>query len=154
MPDYIRELRKLVGNRPIILCGAAVIFVDDKDRVLLHHRTDNNMWGIPGGAMELGERLEETARREAYEEVGLTCHTLKLFDVYSGPELYYRYPDGNEVYNVSAVYICRDFSGEVKVDQAEGKAANFFSIIDIPSEISPPVRVVIDDFCRRYQRSD
>ncbi|MBC7083782.1 MAG: NUDIX domain-containing protein [Firmicutes bacterium] len=31
---------------------------------MLLRRKDNGCWGLPGGAMELGESLEETARRE------------------------------------------------------------------------------------------
>jgi len=153
MSNYIHELRKLVGPRPLLLCGANAILVDGHGRVLLHHRTDNDTWSLPGGATELGERLEETAVREVREEVGLTCHKLTLFGVYSGPELYYRYPHGDEVYNVTISYLCRDFSGEIKVDPAEGKAAAFFAVENIPSKISPPIRPVIEDYCRRCQRS-
>jgi len=151
MIDYYRELRDLVGPRPLILCGANVILLDGHGRVLLHHRTENDAWGLPGGVTELGETLEETAAREVREEVGLTCHTLTLFGVYSGPELYYRYANGDEVYNVSVSYLCRDFSGEIEVDPTEGKAAVFFAIDDLPSETSPPVRPIIEDFVRRYR---
>ncbi len=151
MVDYMGELRNLVGKRPLVLCGANVILLDGNGRLLLHHRTDNDTWSLPGGALELGERLEETATREVREEVGLTCHSLALFGVYSGPELYYRYPHGDEVHNVTGSYLCRDFSGEIKVDPAEGKAAAFFTIDDLPSDISPPVRPIIEDFVRRYR---
>ena len=71
--------------------------------------------------------------------------------VYSGPELYYRCPNGLELHNVSAVYLCRDFSGEIVVDPAEGTKAAFFAVKDLPSDITPPNRVVIADFVRRYQ---
>ncbi len=67
MSNYIVELRKVIGNRPLIACSACVIVVDDAERILLQRRTDNGLWGLPGGAMEIGETLEQTARREAYE---------------------------------------------------------------------------------------
>src|SRR4030042_755004 len=152
MTTYIDELRKLVGTRPLLLCGANVILLDGAGRLLLHHRMDNDTWSLPGGAMELGERLEETAAREVLEEVGITCQMLVLFGVYSGPELYYRYPNGDEVYNVSVSYLCRAFSGETEVDPAEGKAAAFFAIDDLPSDISPPVRPIIEDLRHRYHQ--
>jgi 8-oxo-dGTP pyrophosphatase MutT (NUDIX family) len=150
MADYYRELRKLVGPRPLVVCGGNAILIDDRGRVLLHHRTENDTWGLPGGVTELGETVEETAAREVREEVGLTCHKLTLFGVYSGPELYYRYPNGDEAHNVSVSFLCRDFSGEIEVDPAEGKAAAFFAIDDLPSDISPPVRPIIADLVRRY----
>ena len=37
--------------------AASVVVVDDVGRVLLHRRTDNGLWALPGGKMELGESL-------------------------------------------------------------------------------------------------
>lgn len=152
MVEYIKDLRKLIGTRPIIMCGANVVIIDELGKILLHHRVDNNTWGLPGGAMEIGESLEETAIREAKEEVGLICTNLKLFNVYSGEKLYHKYPDGNEVYNVTATYVCNDFEGQIKVDMSEGKDARFFSIDEIPEKISPPVRMIIEDFISNYDK--
>ena len=61
MADYIIELRKLVGTRSLIMPGANVIILDKEGKVLLHHRSDMDLWGLPGGFCELGETVEETA---------------------------------------------------------------------------------------------
>ncbi len=104
MTRYIEELRSRVGNYPLIMLGSAVCVFDSHERLLLLRRTDNGYWGLPGGAMEPGESLEDTARRETREETGLEVARLSLMGVFSGPELHYRYPNGAEVYNVTAVY--------------------------------------------------
>jgi len=150
MGDYIKDLRKLIGTRPIIMCGANVILLNEQDQILLHHRVDRDWWGLPGGAMELGESLEQTARREVLEEVGLTCGKLQLFNVYSGEELYYKYPSGNEVYNVTATYICKDFSGTIHVDKSEGRDARFFSLENIPSNLTSTIKGSVLEFIDRY----
>jgi 8-oxo-dGTP pyrophosphatase MutT (NUDIX family) len=144
------DLRKLVGTRPLIMCGANVILLNDKDEILLHHRVDNDCWGLPGGMMELRETLDETARREVFEEVGLTCGDMKLFNVYSGERLYHKYPNGDEVYNVTATYICRDYSGKIVVDLNEGKDARFFPLDRIPSNLSGPIKVTIEEFLSKF----
>jgi len=149
MSDYVSEIRKLVGTRPLVLCSAGVIVLDHMNRVLLQHRTDNDMWCLPGGASEPGERLEDAAARELQEEVGLRCGSLELFGIYAGPEMYYRYPNGHEVHNVSVIYLCRESLGEIQVDPAEAKDAAFFSVADIPAAISPPNRPAIEDLRRR-----
>jgi 8-oxo-dGTP pyrophosphatase MutT (NUDIX family) len=51
--------------------AASAIVVDDAGRILLHRRTDNALWSIPGGAMEVGESIAETIVREVKEETGL-----------------------------------------------------------------------------------
>lgn len=144
--NYIEDLRKDIGTRPIIMVGANVILVNEKNQILLHHRRDRDWWGLPGGAMELGESLEDTARRETREEVNLECGELKLFNVYSGPSLYYKYPDGNEVYNVTTTYLCTDYSGHITVEQSEGRNAKFFDITDIPNNISSTVIEIIQEY--------
>ncbi len=150
MADYMKDLRALIGTRPIIMCGANVIILNNQDQILLHHRLDKDWWGLPGGAMELGESLEQTAKREVLEEVGLTCGELKLFNVYSGEELYYKYPSGNEVYNVTATYICRTYSGVISVDKTEGRDARFFSLDSIPENLSSTIRASIEEFISQY----
>lgn len=144
--DYIGELRKFVGKIPLIMVGANVIILNDRNEILLHHRTDRDWWGLPGGAMELGESLEETARRETLEEVNLRCGKLELFNIYSGKSQYYKYPDGNEVYNVTATYICKDYTGILEVEKTEGRDAKFYNVNSLPNNISSTIVEILEDF--------
>lgn len=61
---YIGELRKLVSSKLLLMIGANVIVLNHKHEILLQIRTDNQCFGIPGGALEIGESLEETAKRK------------------------------------------------------------------------------------------
>jgi 8-oxo-dGTP pyrophosphatase MutT (NUDIX family) len=110
---YIMGLRKIVGTRPLIMSGACVLLVHDST-LLLERRTDNGMWGLPGGSLEPGESMEQVARRELFEETGFKAKSLELMNIFSGDELYYKYPNGDEVYNVVAAYICKEFDGMLK----------------------------------------
>ena len=147
---YIEELRKALGHRPILLVGAAALVIDKQDRLLMGFRSDNQQWGIPGGGMEPGETVEETARREAFEETGLTLERLELFGVFSGPEFFYTYPNGDQVYNVSIVYTCREFKGALSKNE-EHAQFHFFDPQDLPEAISPPVRPVIRQWAMSIQ---
>lgn len=146
MSDYIKYIRGMVGKNPIILCGAAVIAVNPAFDILLQRRTDNGCWGLPGGYAELDERVEDTARRELFEESGITALSLRLFDVFSGPDMRYTYPNGDQVSVVSVVYICEDWSGEATPDGRESAETRFFPIDALPDKLNPPEIAVIERY--------
>ena len=144
------DLRKVIGSRPLIMVGANVILLDSSNRLLLQLRTDNNSWGLPGGSLEMGETLDEVAKRELYEETGLIANNLELFNLFSGKEFYYKYPHGDEVYNVISTYICTDYIGELKMDESEAKELSFFHLDRLPTNISPPDFPIITQFIEKF----
>lgn len=139
MSGYIMDLRKIVGHRPLLQVGASVILEDKQGRVLLQKRTDNHCWGYPGGSTDLDERVEDAAARELFEETGLTANHLELFGVFSGKELHYVYPNGDEVSNVDIVFLCRDYSGSLRLDAEESEDLCFFEAGQLPVNLSPPI---------------
>ena len=144
MTGYMAEMRKLVGHRTIIQCAASIICVDDIGRTLLGKRSDNHKWGYSGGAVEIDERVEDCAKRELFEEMGLIAEELTFFCVNSGPEAHYIYPNGDEVSNFEIVYLCRKWHGEPKTADGEMEELRFFTREEINlDEISPPIRPVL-----------
>ena len=149
---YILDLRKFVGHRPLIQVGASVIAEDPLGRVLLQLRADNHCWGYCGGSIEIDERVEDAAARELYEETGLVAKELELFGVWSGPELHYVYPNGDEVSNIDIVFLCREYSGELKPQRSEVEELRFFSVDEIPENLSPPIRPVLETWMAGKRR--
>lgn len=129
---YIEELRKVVGTRPLILVGSAIIILNDNQEVLLQYRSDTYDWGVPGGAMELGETTEETARRELFEETGLNAKIMQFIGVLSGKEVYFQYPNGDEIFNVIHLYQGHHVSGELRLDH-EGLQLQYFPVDKLPN---------------------
>ena len=139
MTDYIHSIRKHVGHERLILVGASV-FVHKEGKLLLQKRKDNGCWADHGGCVELGETVEETAKRELHEETGLTAHSLELFGVFSGKELFYTYPNGDMVSIVSVAYLCEDFAGDLITQTNETTDLQWFGLDELPENISPPVK--------------
>lgn len=148
MSDYILDLRKLVGRRPLMQVGASVIVVNDRGEMLLQLRSDNRCWSYAGGSVELFERVEETAVRELKEECGLTARSLTLYGVFSGPECHYVYPNGDEVSCVDIVFQCQDYEGTVCPQPGEVEELRFFAPDRLPEPLSPPTAHVIRRFAQ------
>lgn len=129
--NYIQSLRKAIGTKPIIAPGSAVIVLNEQNELLLQLRSDTNDWGIPGGGMELGDSFEETAGRELQEETGLVALELELLDIASGKEYYYRFPHGDEIYNVTAIFKAANVSGTLKSDE-ESLELGYFPLDSLP----------------------
>lgn len=127
---YVADLRALVGHRPLLLVGAGVLLVDKQGRLLLQRRSDDDTWGIVGGGVELGESVEDAARREVREETGLTIGQVTLYEVYSGPDCFHTYPNGDQACIVSVILLCDEWTGELTTTE-ESKELRFFS----PSEL-------------------
>jgi ADP-ribose pyrophosphatase YjhB (NUDIX family) len=151
--SYLGELRKLVGHLPLLMVGATVLVLDQDRRLLLLKRSDNQNWGPPGGAVELGELIEETARRETFEETGLKINAITLFNVFSGKEQYYCYPNGDEVHIVAIVYVCKNFYGEIRLSE-EHTEWGWFALSEISEDLSPPIKPIIEQFKQSSGRLD
>ncbi|WP_155268509.1 NUDIX domain-containing protein [Clostridium beijerinckii] len=59
MDEYIKKLRKHIGNEPLLLVAAGAIIYKNR-KTLLQRRADSGNWAIHGGVLELGETVEET----------------------------------------------------------------------------------------------
>jgi 8-oxo-dGTP pyrophosphatase MutT (NUDIX family) len=140
--NYVRYLRQFVGTRPIILTGVTVIVRNELGQYLLQKRTDSFDWGTLGGSLELGESLEEAARRELYEEAGLQADDLIFKALLSGKDMYYVYPHGDEIYNVIAVFEAVGIHGLPTINDDEGLELRYFSI-DEPIENLNPMTLKI-----------
>ena len=68
-------------TRPIVGVG---ILVRNEEKILLVRRENEpgkGRWSIPGGLLELGEKIQDGAKREIREETGLEVEIYRLIDV-------------------------------------------------------------------------
>ena len=140
----------IVTNRnTAIKLGVGVIIVDKEDRILLEKRSDNGMWGVPGGAIEPGESVINAAIREVKEETNLDIEIDGLLGIYSEPSdgRIVTYPDNGDVRHlVDVVFTALVMvSGQMKKSN-ESLDLKFFQPDLIPSSIVPLAIQPIRDY--------
>ncbi len=69
-------------TRPIV--GTGALLIEDGKLLLVKRgaKPGQGKWSIPGGLVELGERVQETVVREVKEECGLDIEVERLMDVF------------------------------------------------------------------------
>ena len=139
-------MRNYVGHQPIQMCGAGVLIENERGELLLGLRTDNHCWSTAGGAVELGETVEEAAKREMFEETGLVADELELLGVFSGEDTHYTYPNGDEVYVIDVKFVCRKYHGTMRPQASEVSELKYFPIAELPENISPMERISIKKY--------
>jgi 8-oxo-dGTP diphosphatase len=97
-------------EQPLIGVGAVIV---SGGRALLVRRASEPLrgeWSVPGGLLELGERLRDGVRREALEETGLEVEAGEVLDVFDS---IFTDPLGRTQYHYVLIdYLCRPVSGE------------------------------------------
>ena len=149
MKDYYKELRKRTGNMSLVLPHSVVLLFNDKNEILLEERSDDGYFDFPGGGIDLKESGEEAAKRELFEETGLIADELEFFKVYSGEITHYVYFNGDEIYGVDLIYICRKYHGEIKPQEEEVKKLKFYNLNNLPDKMSIRNKQIIKDLLKK-----
>lgn len=149
--DYIQHLRSMVGNEKVIMVVAGAFIFDEENRILMQKRSDNGQWGVPGGFMELGESVVDTAKREVYEETGLLLGELELFGVYSGPQYDKTFSNGDQVALVQISFTCKRYSGDLVESNRESIQNKFFPLEELPTNIFTEHKVLVEDLLSKKQ---
>jgi ADP-ribose pyrophosphatase YjhB (NUDIX family) len=126
--------------------AASGIVTDDQGRILLIRRSDNYLWSIPGGAMEIGESISQTAVREVREETGLEVEPLYVVGIYSNPRHVVEYSDGEVRQQFSICFACKVLGGEIRTS-SESTEVRFFTRNEIGElQMTSSIKQRIDDY--------
>ncbi len=130
MKSYIQKMRAKIGKRSFIHPGARIIIENDKNEILFIKRVDNGKIGIPAGAIEEEETIEECIRREVKEETGLILRSLEMIGISSKPERETaKYPNGDTIQYFTIEFYSNSWEGNLEInDKSEVKKAEFMPL--------------------------
>src|SRR5216683_7819217 len=98
-----------------LVVAVTAVVTNDQGELLLQKRTDNELWGLPGGAMNIGESIAQAVIREVREETTLDVQPSSVVGIYSDPSRVIAYPDGEVRQEFSICFAARIFGGQIAV---------------------------------------
>ena len=132
IPAHIARLRAAIGHDLLLLPSVSVLPTDQAGRVLLvRHTGHHDGWAVLGGAVEIGESPARAAVRETREEIGVEVRLTRLLDVLGGPDYEVRYPNGDRVAYVTAVYQAEITDGSPAADGDEVSQVAWFTAAEL-----------------------
>jgi ADP-ribose pyrophosphatase YjhB (NUDIX family) len=132
-----------------LIPAASTVVANDQGAILLIRRSDNQLWTIPGGAMEPGETIAQAAIRETKEETGLDVELDRLVGIYSNPRHVVEYSDG-EVRQQFSVCFAAHVTGGAQATSDESLDVGFYSLDEIERmPVHDSIRLRIRDFNSR-----
>jgi len=108
-PEFILELRRHVGTRPLFLSGVTAVIVRD-GQILLGRRSDTGALTPITGIVDPGEEPADAACREALEEAGVVVRAERLAWVHQIPRV--TYENGDQTDYLDLTFRCAWISGE------------------------------------------
>ncbi|MFI6813207.1 NUDIX hydrolase [Nonomuraea sp. NPDC050328] len=97
-----------------LVVGVSVAIVED-GRVLMQRRTDNGLWALPGGGMDLTESVPDAGRREVREETGYEVEITGMVGLYTDARHIIAYSDGEVRRQFNICLKGRVVSGEMAI---------------------------------------
>ena len=137
VPDFILQLRKLIGHHPLWLPGVTALVEDDDGRLLLGQRADVGLWALISGIPDPGEEMAAAIVREVREETGVSVAVQDLIAIWSTEEI--TYPNGDVTQYVTHLFRCRPVGGTAHVADDESLAVGWFAPDELPEPITSAV---------------
>ncbi|MFF0099773.1 NUDIX hydrolase [Micromonospora sp. WMMD734] len=109
--DYFNDPNAPAANSVVPSVVAAVR--NQRGELLMIHRTDNNLWALPGGGHDIGESISDTVVREVREETGIEVEVTGLVGIYSNPHHVMAYDDGEVRQQFSICFTARPVGGKL-----------------------------------------
>ncbi|MFF9777097.1 NUDIX hydrolase [Streptomyces sp. NPDC013978] len=140
--DYFNDPNAPKANS--VVPSVTAVALNEAGDVLLIHRTDNDLWALPGGGVDVGESAPDAAVRETKEETGCDIEVTGLVGLYTNPAHVMAYDDGEVRQQFAICFRARVTGGEPRTSN-ESKEVAFITPNRLDElTIHPSMRMRID----------
>jgi 8-oxo-dGTP pyrophosphatase MutT (NUDIX family) len=139
--DYFHDPKAPAANS--VVPSVTAVVCNDAGQILLIHKTDNNLWALPGGGHDVGETVTQTVVREVKEETGIDVAVEEVSGLYTDPGHVMAYDDGEVRQQFSICFRARPIGGKLRTS-SESKEVRWVFPADLNKlDIHPSMRLRI-----------
>ncbi|GAA0426385.1 NUDIX domain-containing protein [Streptomyces luteireticuli] len=140
--DYFHDPEAPAANS--VVPSVTTVVRNGAGDILLIHKTDNDLWALPGGGHEIGESIADTVVREVEEETGIRVEVLDVSGLYTDPGHVMAYDDGEVRQQFSICFRARPVGGELRTS-SESKEVRWVPPTDLDAlDIHQSMRLRIE----------
>ncbi|MFI1679765.1 NUDIX hydrolase [Streptomyces sp. NPDC020607] len=139
--DYFRDPNAPKANS--VVPSVTAVVRNEQGDLLLIHKTDNDLWALPGGGHDAGESIAQTVVREVHEETGIQVAVDDIVGLYTDPEHVMKYDDGEVRQQFSICFRAHPTGGEIRTS-SESKEVRWVAPANLDKlDIHPSMRLRI-----------
>jgi ADP-ribose pyrophosphatase YjhB (NUDIX family) len=133
-----------------LVVAVTAIVTNGAGELLMQKRTDNDLWGLPGGAMNIGESIAQAVIREVLEETALRVEPTGVVGIYSDPGHVIAYANGEVRQEFSICFTARIVGGQLAVGDMESTEVRFVKASELDQlPMGQSTRIRIQHFLDR-----
>ena len=145
--DYFNDPNAPKANS--IVPSVTAVVPDETGAILLVHKTDNDLWALPGGGVDVGESVSDAVVREVEEETGIEVVPEQLIGIYTNPHHVMAYDDGEVRQQFSMCFTARVIGGSIRTS-SETSEVQFVPVTELDRlNIHPSMRLRIEHYLER-----
>ncbi|WP_301125822.1 NUDIX hydrolase [Streptomyces cacaoi] len=110
--DYFCDPQAPTANS--VVPSVTAVVRNAAGELLLIHKTDNDLWALPGGGHDIGESISDTVVREVEEETGIQVVVAGVVGLYTDPQHVMAYDDGEVRQQFSICFRAEPVSGTLR----------------------------------------
>lgn len=135
-----------------VVPSVTAIVTNQAGHLLLIHKTDNDLWALPGGGHDIGEAIADTVVREVREETGIDVAPTGILGIYSDPRHVMAYDDGEVRQQFSILFETRTLGGELRTS-SESKEVRWVPLEEVATlDMHPSMQKRIEHYLERRSK--
>ncbi|MEL6133060.1 MAG: NUDIX domain-containing protein [Bacteroidota bacterium] len=145
MKSYISRIREKIGRQKLIHPAARILIENEQGEFLFVEKNHRNGLGVPAGALEESETIQECIIREVKEETGVDVLELKVIGISSSPgRETVIYPNGDLIQYFTIEFFTRKWQGNLSVEDTREIKRVFFKDRSYAKFLPPNERTIFE----------